>query len=163
MNKIEVNLSQEKIDFINDTYQKELHFWKEAALKKALTENEAKELIDLAPLRVFLIRKAAKNAKKMNINEIIFYLESRYSADNRDQINFIQEIPSQGDVLCFKAISEELKAISKSLKEDENMSLKNKFLFGGWISVAAKAYRHDKIIKGICFIDLKIGYIESVG
>ena len=74
MNKIEVNLSQEKIDFINDTYQKELHFWKEAALKKALTENEAKELIDLAPLRVFLIRKAAKNAKKMNINEIIFYL-----------------------------------------------------------------------------------------
>ena len=28
------------------------------------------------------------------------------------------------------------------------MSPKNKFLFGGWISVAVKAYRHDKIIKG---------------
>ena len=34
------------------------------------------------------------------------------------------------------------------MKEDENMNLKNKFLFGWWISVAAKAYRHDKIIKG---------------
>ena len=32
------------------------------------------------------------------------------------------------------------------MKEDENMSLKNKFLFGGWISVAAKAYRHDIIM-----------------
>ena len=26
------------------------------------------------------------------------------------------------------------------------MSLKNKVLFGGWISIVAKAYRHDKII-----------------
>ena len=84
----------------------------------------------------------------MNINEIILYLKSQYSADNRDQINFIQEILSQGDVPSFEAISEELKAISKSMKEDENMSLKNKFLFGGQISVAAKAYKHDKIIKG---------------
>ena len=33
------------------------------------------------------------------------------------------------------------------MKEDENMSLKNKSLFGGWISIASKAYRHDKIIK----------------
>ena len=33
------------------------------------------------------------------------------------------------------------------MKEDKNMSLKNKFLFGGWISVAAKAHRHDKVIK----------------
>ena len=34
MNKIEVNLSQEKINFINDTYQKELQYWKKAVLKK---------------------------------------------------------------------------------------------------------------------------------
>ena len=26
------------------------------------------------------------------------------------------------------------------------MSLKNEVLFGGWISIVAKAYRHDKII-----------------
>ena len=131
MNEIEVNLSQEKVKFINNTYQKELKYWKETALKKASTENEAKELTDLIPLRVLLVRKIAKNAKKMNINEIIFYLKSEYSADNRDQITFIQEILSQGDVPSFEEISEDLEAISKSIKENENMTLKNKFLFGG--------------------------------
>ena len=128
MNEIEVNLSQGKINFINDAYQKELLYWKKAALKMASTENEAKELTDLALSRVFLIRKAAvKNAKKMNINEIIFYLKSQYSTDNRVQITFIQDIPSQGDIPSFEAISEKLKDISKSMKEDENMGLKNKF------------------------------------
>ena len=48
----------------------------------------------------------------------------------------------------FDEISKELKAISKSMKENENMSLKNKYLFGGWLSVAGKAYRRDKFIKG---------------
>ena len=47
MNEIGLNLSQEKVNYINDTYQKELQYWKEAALK-----NEAKELTDLARLRV---------------------------------------------------------------------------------------------------------------
>ena len=132
MNEIEVGLSQEKINFINDTYQKELQYWKEAALKKALDENEAKELTDLAPFKVFLIGKAGiKNAKWMNIYEITFYLKSHYSADNRNRITFIQGIPSQGDVPSFEGISEELKALSKSMKENDNTSLKNKFLFGG--------------------------------
>ena len=40
MNKIEVNLSQEKIDFINDAYQKELKYWEKVALESVLTENE---------------------------------------------------------------------------------------------------------------------------
>ena len=44
------------------------------------------------------------------------------------------------------------------------MGLKNNFLFGGWVSVAAKAYRHDKIINGKNLpLDLETGYIESVG
>lgn len=38
------NLSQEKINFINDTYQKELQYWKKAALKKASIENETTEV-----------------------------------------------------------------------------------------------------------------------
>ena len=42
MNKIEVNLSQEKIDFINDTYHKELQYWKREALESVLTENGRK-------------------------------------------------------------------------------------------------------------------------
>ena len=93
----------------------------------------------MAPLRVFLVRKAANNAKKMNINGIISYLKSQYSTDNRDQITFIQNFLSQRNVPSFEEISEELKAISKSMKEDENMSRKNKALFGGWMSVAKKA------------------------
>ena len=40
MNKTEVNLSQEKIDFINDAYQKQLKYWKKVALESVLTENE---------------------------------------------------------------------------------------------------------------------------
>ena len=60
---------------------------------------------------------------------------------------FIQAIPSQGDVPSFETVSENLKTFSKFMKEDENMSLKNNSLFGGWISIASKTYRHDKIIK----------------
>ena len=32
--------------------------------------------------------------------------------------------------------------------EVENMSLKNKVLLGGWISTAAKVFRHKKNIRG---------------
>ena len=86
MNAIEVNLSQEKISFINDAYQRELQYWKRAALEQNLSENEAKELLDLALSRDILIRKAEiKNANKMNIYEMIFYLKSQYSTD-RNQI-----------------------------------------------------------------------------
>ena len=59
----------------------------------------------------------------MNINGIISCLKSRYLTDNIDQITFIQNYPSQRDVPYFEKISEELKAISKTMKEDENMSL----------------------------------------
>ena len=80
-----------------------LQYWKKVALKKALTKNETKELIDLAPSGVFLIHKAAiKNANRMNIHEIIFYLKSRFLTDNRNQITFIQDIPSQGDIPSLK-------------------------------------------------------------
>ena len=149
MNEIEVNLSQEKINFVNDNYQKELQYWKKLALKKASTENEAfTNFTNFYELYEFLIRKAAiKNAKKMNIDEMIFYLKSRYSTDNRNQTTFTQDIPSEKDVPSFEAISDCVKTFSKSMKEDKNMSLKNKVLFGGWISIAAEAYRHDKIIK----------------
>lgn len=53
MNEIEVNLSQEKIDFINDAYQKELQCPKKVALESVLTKNRRNQLTDLAPLRVF--------------------------------------------------------------------------------------------------------------
>ena len=77
----------------------------------------------------------------MNINGIISYLKSQFSLDKRDQITFIQNFPSQRDVPSFKEISKELNTISKSIKEHKNMSL-----FGGWLSVAGKTYKHDRFI-----------------
>ena len=72
----------------------------------------------------------------MDINEIISYLESQYSTSNRNQIVFVQNFPSVEEVPSFEGIQEELKIISKYIKDGENMSLRNKGLFGGWIAVA---------------------------
>ena len=70
-NRIEVEIHQEKVDFINDAYEKELRYWKRAALESVSTKNEARELIELAPRRVILVRKV-KNQKVVNIEEIFF-------------------------------------------------------------------------------------------
>ena len=59
MNKIEVNLPQEKIDSFNDAHQEELQYWKKIALESNLNKDQRKKLTDLVPLRVFLARKAA--------------------------------------------------------------------------------------------------------
>ena len=59
INKVGVNLPQEKIDLINDAHQKESPYWKKIALKYR-NEHERKQLTDLAPLRVFLARKTAR-------------------------------------------------------------------------------------------------------
>ena len=135
MNKIEENLSHEKLNFINGNCLEELQYWKKVALVNVSIVNERKELKDLAPPTVFLT--AIKNAKKMDIYEIILYLNLD-NREQREQRTFIQDTPKREDVSSFKAISENLKTLSKSIKEDENMRLKNKCLFGGWISIAAK-------------------------
>ena len=67
MNKIEVDLFQEKTDFIIGAYQKELHHWKKIALESVSAKNE---LIDLVHLKACLICRV-KNAKMVNIAEII--------------------------------------------------------------------------------------------
>ena len=41
-----------------------------------------------------------------------------------------------------------LKNFFKINKENENTSLKNKTLMGGWVSTAAKVFRRDKNILG---------------
>ena len=76
-NRIELEIHQEKVDFVNDAYEKELRYWKRATLESVSTENEARELIELAPRRVILVRKA-KSEKVINIDEIIFYFKSQY-------------------------------------------------------------------------------------
>ena len=65
--RIEVEIHQEKVDFVNDAYEKELQYWKRVTLESVSTENEAQELIQLGPSRVILVRKV-KNEKVVNIN-----------------------------------------------------------------------------------------------
>ena len=107
-NKIEVEIDQEEVDFINDAYEKELQCWKRAALESVSTENGAKELIDLVPSRVILVRKL-KNEKVVNNDEIIFYLKSQYLAHNDEQRTFIRNIPSDENMPSFEAITGYLK------------------------------------------------------
>ena len=104
---------QDKVDFINDAYDKVLEYWKRAALESVSTENEATELIELAPRKVILVRKA-KNQKVINIEEIIFYLKSHYLEHNPEDRTFIPHIPSEEP--SFEAITDNLKTFSKSLK-----------------------------------------------
>ena len=73
VNTIEANLPQEKIDFINDVHAKEVHYWKRIALE-GRSEDEKRQLRDLAPLKVFLARKDAGKSRVENIYEMLFYL-----------------------------------------------------------------------------------------
>ena len=53
INKIETNLSKEKIEFIiNVAYTEEVDYWKSAALE-GKNEEERKQLTNQAPSRVF--------------------------------------------------------------------------------------------------------------
>ena len=80
---------------------------------------------------------------------MILYLKSKYSTNNRNQIVFVQNFLSIEEVSSFGGIQEELKIILKHIKSGENMSLRNKALFGGWIAVARMVYKRDKLIKGV--------------
>ena len=56
---------------------------------------------------------------------------------------FIYDIPSKEP--SFEAMTDYLKTSSKFIKEDENMSLKNKCLIDGWILMASKVYRRENL------------------
>ena len=55
--KIEMEVNQEKIDYVNYVYNKEITYWKKVALERVLNESEERELLHLAPSRILLIRK----------------------------------------------------------------------------------------------------------
>ena len=120
---MEVEVHQNKVDFINDAYEKGLEYWKRTALESVSTENEAKELIELAPRKVILVRKAKNQKVGVNIEEIIFYLKSHYLEHNPEDRTFIPDIP--GKEPSFEGVTGNLKTFSKSVKEHENMGLKN--------------------------------------
>ena len=149
VNRTEVNSTQEKIDFINDANQKELQYCKNIALV-GKNENERKELTDLAPLRVFLARKDfVKNyATNVKVNELIFHLKNNYLPHNEEPVPFIEDITNEEDRRSFEEISNYLKTFTKSIKEGESISLKNKVLMGGWLSTVARVFRRDKNMRG---------------
>ena len=45
----EIEVNQERIDYINYAYSEEMTYWKKAALERVSAESEEKELVDLAP------------------------------------------------------------------------------------------------------------------
>ena len=112
------------------------------ALESVSNENVARELIELALRKVILVSKA-KNQKFVNIEEIIFHLKSQYLEHNPEDRTFIPNIPSEEP--SFEAITDNLKTFSKSIKEHENMGLKNKFLIGGWLIMASNVYRRQNL------------------
>ena len=121
-----IEIDQENMEYINFAYNEEITYCKKAALDRVLNEREEKELVDLAPPRVLLIRKE-KIEKTVNIDEIIFYLKSMYSTHNEEPRNFIDDIPV--DERSFEAMTNRLKTFSKCIKDDENINLKNKCLY----------------------------------
>ena len=112
------------------------------ALRSVSAINEARELIELAPRRVILVRKA-KNQKLISIEKVIFYLKSQYLEHNSQDRTFIPNIPSEDP--SFEAITGNLKTFSKSIKEHESMGLKNKYLIGGWLLMPTNIYRQQNL------------------
>ena len=138
--RIEVSLSQNKIDRVTSIYQADLRYWKEAVLKN-LDENDANELKDSAPSSIFLLRKIRKNTREVNIDDdIIHYLRLQYFDDD-NQICFNRRYSSEHSL---ERILEEMKVISKYVKETENASLKNNILFGEWLFNARNCYKYIK-------------------
>ena len=84
--------------------------------------------------------KNVKSAKKTDIAETNLYLKSQYSGDE-NQVVFIQSYRGEHS---SEEIFKELKAMSKHVKESENMSLKNNTLFGEWLFNACSRYKYIK-------------------
>ena len=112
--KIEIEVNQEKITYINYAYNKEITYLKKAALTRVLNESEEKELVDLVPSRILLIRKE-KIEKTVNIDEIFFYLKSIYSTHNEEPRTFINDIPT-GEP-SFEAMTNYLKTFQNQSRK----------------------------------------------
>ena len=81
-------MSKEKVDFINNTHQKELNYWKRIALE-GKNEDEKKQLTDLAPLRAFLARKdVVKNEVKKCRRDNFLFKNAVSTAQSRARNNF---------------------------------------------------------------------------
>ena len=59
-----------------------------------------------------------------------------YSTHNEESRTFIDDIPTN---------EPSFEAMTNHIKGYENISLKNKCLFGGWILMASKLYRKENL------------------
>ena len=66
-----MEVNQEKIDYINYVFNKEITYWKKQLQKEFLNESEEKELLDSPPSRTFLIRK--EKSEKMCEDCILYF------------------------------------------------------------------------------------------
>ena len=85
-----------------------------------------------------------------SVNEIIYYLKNGYLPHNEEQETYIEDIPSQEDQFTFEAKSNSIKRNLISVGDVENMSLKNKALLSGWISVATRLFSHGNSVFCSC-------------
>ena len=106
VNRIEANLPQEKIDFINAAYAEEVDHRKKAALESK-NEEERKQMTDLAPSKVFLTRKNAEKSRVEKIHGMLFYSRKNYSTHTKERAG-IDDIP-QNDRFSFEEMSDYLK------------------------------------------------------
>ena len=90
---------------------------------------------------------------------MIFYLKRNYSTHNGEQAR-VDDISHDGCSISFEEMFNCLKPYSKSIAEVENTTLKNKLLFGRWLSIAF--IYAIKCVEKLYQIDLKIGFKENV-
>ena len=141
---IEISLPKEECSIINNELSKEIDYWKGLTLEN--NENKL-ELESNAPKRHILIPRKVNETKPVDIDAMMEYLRPAFINNNPDVRKYMVQAPKREDVLSFEEIADTLMKNAETLKEDDNCSLKNKFIFGGWLSLAYKIYRHDKYIK----------------
>ena len=79
-------------------------------------------------------KNVIKNDTTSNVNELIFHINNKYLPYEEEQGAFIEDIPSREDQ-SFEEISDRLKNFAKSMKENENFSLKGKTLINSSESI----------------------------
>ena len=72
-------------------------------------------------------------------------MKSTYLAYNEEPWIFYDILNEE---LSFEVLTGYLKVFLKFIKKDENMSLKNKCLIGGWILMTSKIYRREDLFYG---------------
>ena len=81
-------------------------------------------------------------------------MKSKYSACNEEPRTLINVISREEP--SFEAKTNYWKTFSESVKKDDNMSLKNKCLFGGWILMAS--IRFEDWLYSLCKIKRHVSY-----